>query len=273
MLEINKIYNMDCFLGMKEIKDQSIDLILSDLPYGVTNNKRDKILPLDKLWEEYERIIKDNGCILLFAQGKFYNDLINSNRKLFRYDLIWDKVLTTGFLNANRQPLRRHEQIAVFYKHQPKYNPQFEKGQPLHGKGKKYLHKPFINNNYGDFKIENDFRKGSTEKYPTSILKFQKTHPSRTRHPTEKPVELLKYLILTYSNEEDLILDNCIGSGSTAIASIKTNRNFIGFEIDKGFYEIAKQRINQEINECKGGDKNVRKLGSWKPTKCVGHLE
>ena len=208
------------------------------------------------LWTEYERIIKDNGCILLFAQGKFYIDLVNSNRKLFRYDLVWNKILTSGFLNANRQPLRKHEQIAVFYKKQPTYNPQFTIGKALHGKGKNYMDKGFINNNYGNFKMQEDVRKGSTEKYPTSILEFKKVHPSISKHPTEKPVELLEFLIKTYSNKNDLILDSCIGSGSTAIACIKEERNYIGFEIDLEYYETAIRRINNEIIS-KGGGKNV----------------
>ena len=208
------------------------------------------------LWTEYERIIKDNGCILLFAQGKFYIDLVNSNRKLFRYDLVWNKILTSGFLNANRQPLRKHEQIAVFYKKQPTYNPQFTIGKALHGKGKNYMDKSFINNNYGRFKLQEDTRKGSIEKYPTSILEFKKVHPSISKHPTEKPVELLEFLIKTYSNKNDLILDSCIGSGSTAIACIKEERNYIGFEIDLEYYETAIRRMNNEIIS-KGGGKNV----------------
>ena len=208
------------------------------------------------LWTEYERIIKDNGCILLFAQGKFYIDLVNSNRKLFRYDLVWNKILTSGFLNANRQPLRKHEQIAVFYKKQPTYNPQFTIGKALHGKGKNYMDKSFINNNYGRFKLQEDTRKGSIEKYPTSILEFKKVHPSISKHPTEKPVELLEFLIKTYSNKNDLVLDSCIGSGSTAIACIKEKRNYIGFEIDVEYYETAIKRINNEIIS-KGGGKNV----------------
>lgn len=251
MLEINKIYNEDCLEGMKKIDDKAIDLVLADLPYGLTNNKKDKIIPFKELWAEYERVIKDNACILLFAQGKFYIDLINSNRKLFRYDLIWNKILSTGFLNANRQPLRVHEQIAVFYKKQPQYYPQFKEGKALHGKGKKYMGKEFKNNNYGNFKMTEDKRKGSTQKYPVSILEFSKTHPSKALHATEKPVELLKYLIKTYSSKDNIVLDNCIGSGSTAIACMETERNFIGFEIDKKYYDIAINRIAKKEVEIK----------------------
>ena len=231
----------DCLELMKEIPDKSIDMILCDLPYGTTQNKSDIIIPFDKLWNSYERIIKDNGAIVLFAQGVFYVDLINSNRKLFRYDLIWDKVLTSGFLNAKRMPLRQHEQIAVFYKKLPKYNPQFTSGKPLHSKGKTYKDKPIVNQNYGVFHTADDSRAGSTEKYPTSILKFQKPHPSISVHRTQKSVELLEWLINTYTDEGETVLDNCMGSGSTGVACINTNRNFIGYELDEHYFQIAKE--------------------------------
>ena len=165
-----KLMQGDCLELMDKIPKSSIDLILCDLPYGVTQNKSDIIIPLDKLWEHYERIIKNNGAILLFGQGTFYVDLVNSNRKLFRYDLVWDKQLTSGFLNAKRMPLRQHEQIAVFYKKLPTYNPQFTQGKPLHSKGISYKNKEHTNQNYGEFHIIDDSRAGSTEKYPTSIL-------------------------------------------------------------------------------------------------------
>lgn len=211
---------------------------------GITQCKWDNKIDLNKLWVEYERIIKEHGVICLFSQTKFFYELVKSNEKLFRYDLIWDKVLVTGFLNANRQPLRRHEQIAVFYKKQPKYSPQMGVGQPLHGKGKINISKKIKNNNvYGEFKYLEDTRKGITEKYPTSILKFKKLHSSQMLHPTEKPVSLLEYLIKTYTNEKDVVLDNCMGSGSTGIACLNTNRSFIGIELDKNTFEIAKKRI------------------------------
>lgn len=240
-----KLYNADCLEIMKSIPDKSIDLVLCDLPYGVTQNKNDIVIPFQPLWEQYERVIKDNGAILLFCQGTFYIDLVNSNRKLFRYDLVWDKKLTSGFLNANRMPLRQHEQIAVFYKKLPTYNPQFTIGSPLHSKGINYKNKDIKNQNYGQFKVTDDLRAGSTEKYPTSILSFAKPHPSVTQHRTEKPVELLEYLIRTYTNENDTVMDNCMGSGSTGIACVNTNRNFIGIEIDKKYFDIASSRINR----------------------------
>ena len=237
----------DCLELMKDIPDKSIDLILCDLPYGTTRNSWDEVIPFDKLWAQYNRIIKDNGAILLFAQGKFYVNLVNSNMKMFRYDLVWDKELVSGFLNAKRMPLRRHEQVAVFYKHLPTYNPQFTQGKPLHSKGTAYQTKELTNNNYGDFKATDDDRAGSTEKYPTSIMKFQKPHPSVCVHPTEKPVALLEYLVKPYTNEGDVVLDNCMGSGSTGVACQNTNREFIGMELDEDYYKLACERIKKEV--------------------------
>lgn len=251
MIKINyELHKGDCLELMKNIPNKSIDLILCDLLYGVTQNESDVVLPLDILWEQYNRIIKDRGAILLFCQGVFFIDLVNSNRKMFRYDLVWDKVLSSGFLNANRMPLRRHEQIAVFYKKLPTYNPQFTVGAPLHSKGSSYKDKPPVNNNYGEFHSTSDDRKGSTEKYPTSILCFQKPHPSQTMHRTEKTVELLEYLIKTYSNKGDVVLDNCMGAGSTGIACAKTGRNFIGIEIDEKYFRIASERISCFANNA-----------------------
>ena len=242
-----KLLQGDCLELMKNISDKSIDLILCDLPYGTTQNKWDEVIPFDKLWAQYNRIIKDNGAILLFAQGKFYVNLVSSNMKMFRYDLVWDKELVSGFLNAKRMPLRRHEQVAVFYKHLPTYNPQFTQGKPLHSKGTAYQTKELTNNNYGDFKTTDDDRVGSTEKYPTSIMKFQKPHPSVCVHPTEKPVSLLEYLIKTYTNEGDTVLDNCMGSGSTGVACQNTNREFIGMELDEKYYKIACERLGVQL--------------------------
>lgn len=238
-----QLINADCLDRMKEIGDKSIDMILCDLPYGMTQHESDVIIPFKLLWEQYNRVIKDSGAIVLFCQGTFYVDLVNSNRKMFRYDLIWDKQLVSGFLNAKRMPLRQHEQIAVFYKKLPTYNPQFTQGQPLHTKGSRYKKKPINNQNYGIFDAVEDSRAGSTEKYPTSILSFQKPHPSVALHRTEKPVALLEYLIKTYTNEGEVVLDNCMGSGSTGVACINTNRSFIGIEKDTNYFNIAQKRI------------------------------
>ena len=237
-----ELYNDDCLRIMPRVAEKSIDLIVCDLPYGVTANRNDIVIPFAPLWKEYERIIKDNGCIALFAQGLFYVDLVNSKRELFRYDLIWDKILTSGFLNANKMPLRQHEQIAIFYKELPTFNPQFSKGNPVHNKGVLWKTKEINNNNYQTYFSMQTPK--SDDKFPKSIVSFQKPHPSRAYHPTQKPVELLEYLIRTYSNEGDLILDNCMGSGTTGVACKRLNRNFIGIELDKGYFDVARQRID-----------------------------
>lgn len=230
---------------MKGIPDGSVDMVLCDLPYGVTANKADIVIPFEPLWENYKRIIKENGCIALFAQGKFYVNLVASNPKMFRYDLVWDKVLTSGFLNANRMPLRQHEQIAIFYKKLPVYNPIFSTGKPVHGMGSAYLHEERKGRNYGAYRAVEDVRKGSTEKYPSSILRFQKPHPSVAIHRTEKPVNCLEYLIKTYTNPGETVLDNCMGSGSTGVACANTGRRFIGIELDEGYFSIASKRVTK----------------------------
>lgn len=230
---------------MKQIPSGTVDMIACDLPYGVTQNKLDIIIPFEPLWSEYKRIIKERGCIALFAQGVFFVELVQSNRKMFRYDLVWDKVLTTGFLNAGRMPLRQHEQIAIFYKKLPEYHPQFTEGKPLHSKGVSYMEKEHKNSNYGQFHMTDDSRKGSTEKCPTSIIRVPKPHPSIALHRTEKPVELLRWLILTYSSKGDTIMDNCMGAGGCGVACAETGRSFIGIEKDPGYFEIAKNRIEK----------------------------
>ena len=242
----NQIIKGDCLEQMKSIPDKSIDFICCDLPYGLTANKLDIIISFDELWNEYNRIIKDNGCIALFGQGLFYVDLVNSNRKMFKYDLVWNKILTSGFLNAKRQPLRLHEQIAIFYKKQPTYNPQMEVGEPSHSKGNKYKEKDVTNNNYGKINaVETDSE--SNLKYPKSIITFQKPHPSKALHRTEKSVECIEYLIKTYTNEGEVVLDNCAGSFTTAIACLNTNRKFICIEKDEKYFEIGKNRIIEKL--------------------------
>jgi len=245
MLKINEIYLGDCIQVMKDIDDKSIDMILTDLPYNITQNKWDQeIIPLDLLWKEYKRIIKDNGAIALFAQGKFSAKLIISNEKMFKYDIIWKKKdRVTGFLNANRQFMRNHEQILLFYKKQVTYNPIFEeKGKPLHSKGVKYLKKQGVNHNYGKYDTTiPETRKGSTKKYPKSVLNFDKPHPAK--HPNEKPIKLLEYLIKTFTNENEIVLDSTCGIGSTCVAAKNTNRRYIGIEIDENWCDISKNRL------------------------------
>lgn len=246
-------YNEDCLIGMNRIADVSIDMILCDLPYGVLNKsnqsaKWDCELPLDKLWKQFLRIIKPNGAIVLFGQGMFTAKVMMSQPKLWRYNLIWDKVGKSGFLNANRMPLRQHEDIMVFYQNLPTYNPQMAKCPPHkrnHSKGN--MLKPQTNRCYG--RIVETPTIISDEKFPTSIISIPKEHKVGSfYHPTQKSVVLLEYLIRTYTNEGELVLDNCMGSGSTAIACMNTKRNFIGFEIDKEFYDIAVKRINENKN-------------------------
>lgn len=251
MIEIDKIYNEDCLVGMSKIDDKSIDCIICDLPYGVLNrnNKNcqwDQIIPFDKLWTQYERIIKDNGAIVLFAQGMFTAELMMSNRDLWRYNLIWKKGnSTSGFLNANRMPLRNHEDICVFYKSLPTYNPQMRKGTPSHSRGKAFKEKAPANNCYGNFKMTDTVI--TDDKFPLSVIDIQKECKSKCWHPTQKPVELLEYLIRTYTNEGGLILDNCMGSGTTAIGCLNTNRHFIGFEANQEYFEKANERILEQI--------------------------
>ena len=239
-----KLMKGDCLERMKEIPDNSIDMILCDLPYGVTANKSDIVIPFDSLWEQYNRITKDNSAILLFGQGIFYIDLVDSNRKMFKYDLVWDKVLTSGFLNANRMPLRRHEQIAVFYNNPPTYNPQMTKGLPNHFR-KADDEEIESNKNYGSYKrIEQRY---DGMKYPTSIISFSKPHSSVSNHRTEKSVPMLEYLIKTYTDKDMVVMDNCMGSGTTGLACINTERDFIGIEKDESYFKVSCDRIRDNL--------------------------
>ena len=237
-----KLLNGDCLELLNDVDDKSVDMILCDLPYGQTHNKWDSVIPLDKLWKQYKRVIKDNGCIALFGQGMFTADLMYSNKKWWKYNLIWDKVLSAGFLNANRMPLRVHEDIAIFYKKPPTYNPQKVLGKKNHTKGKVKQNK---NNNYGKHNFVDNSDELGNMKHPKSILTFTRPHSSVMKHPTEKPVEVCEWLIKSYTNEGDVVLDNCMGSGTTGVACGNTNRKFIGMELDKEYFEQAVNRINQ----------------------------
>jgi|SRR5690625_110834 len=245
-MEINRIYNEDCLIGMKQLPDKSIDMVLCDLPYGVTKNDWDSVINLEKLWEQYNRVIKDNGAIVLFGQDKFSAKLMLSNEKYHRYNLIWDKELVTGFLNAERMPLRRHEDILVFYKNLPTYNPQKIYGRKNNSKGN-YKGKEHTNNNYGNFKQLDNREKLGNMKYPASIVSFQKPHPSKSIHPTQKPTSLCNWLIKSFTNKGDLVLDSCMGSGTTAISCIETGRNFIGYEQDNNYFKEAQDRIKRKM--------------------------
>lgn len=243
-MENIKLLHGDCLELMEDIQGKSIDMILCDLPYGQTaRNKWDTVIPFETLWKAYKRIIKDNGAIILFANGMFTADLMQSNRKMWRYNLIWEKTQPTGFLNAKRMPLRAHEDICVFYKKPPVYNPQKTKEH----KRKVSKAESKINckqsTNYGEYK---NFTYDSTERYPRSVLKYAKDIQKGALHPTQKPVKLLQFLIKTYTNPGEIILDNCMGSGSTGVACLHTGRRFIGMELDPEHYNTAVQRIEQE---------------------------
>lgn len=237
---LNKITQGDSIEEMRKISDKRVDMILCDLPYGTTACKWDTIIPFDLLWAEYERIIKDNGAIVLTASQPFTSALIMSNPKLFRYEVIWEKEQATNFMFLKKQIGKAHENILVFYKKQPTYNPQMIKtDKPIKSSG---------GNTSRTF--ENQTFKGSDnvrfEKYPCSVLKINRDR--RPKHPTQKPVALFEYLIRTYTNEGEVVLDNTIGSGTTAVACINTNRNFIGIEREPEYVAIANQRITEARN-------------------------
>ena len=229
---------------MKDIPSGSIDMILADLPYGTTKNKWDSIIPLGKLWEQYERVIKGNGAIVLFGSQPFTTALNNSNTKLYRYEWIWIKNNSTGFQLANKRPMKKHEIISVFYNKQPTYNPQ---GLQPYGKVNK---RGSMGDNWDEMSSNQYIQKYTN--YPTQLLEY--SYDKEKLHPTQKPVALFEYLIKTYTNEGETVLDNCMGSGTTAIACLNTNRNFIGFEMDKEYFDIA----NVRIDEHKVGETDIR---------------
>lgn len=239
MLEVNNLYHGDCLEIMKDIDDKSIDMILCDLPYGTTACKWDSIIPFEPLWEQYKRVIKDNGAIVLTANQPFTSALIMSNTKLYRYNWIWQKSYTTGFMNANKMPLKSHEDICVFYKKLPVYNPQ----GVVEVNKRQFRKKDKETTIYNDMGLKTGEYNQKFTNYPKDIIVT--TKKETTAHPTQKPVVLFEYLIKTYTNEGDLVLDNCIGSGTTAIACINTNRNYIGIEKDENYYNIANERIKK----------------------------
>lgn len=228
----------DCLLRMQEIPDASIDMILCDLPYGTTACKWDTVIPFEPLWAEYKRIIKKNGAIVLFGSQPFTSALVMSNPNWFRYSLVWDKKATTGFQTAKVMPLRRHEDIMVFYGAKPTYNPEME----IRGKPRKKGGSKVDNGCYGDLRSTESF---NNTYYPTSVLEFSNANKVGLVHPTQKPVALCEYLIKTYTNEGECVLDNCIGSGTTGVACMNTNRKFIGIEMEDKYFEISKSRIQE----------------------------
>ncbi len=236
-LQDNSIHLGDCLDIMKSIDNKSIDMILCDLPYGITaRNKWDSVIPFNQLWEAYLRIIKDNGAIVLTAVQPFASILVNSNIELFKYEWIWEKTKKTGFLNAKKQPLRNHEQVLVFYKNQPIYNPQGVSNiEKLCNRGND---PDGVGSNYNS---ANPIYTQTQTGYPASVLKIPSE--GNTVHPTQKPVKLFEYLIKTYTNENDLVLDNCMGSGTTCIAAKNLGRRYIGIEKDKSYFEICQERL------------------------------
>ena len=279
---------------MNRIQPHSIDLVFADPPYGHTKNIYDNVIPFESMWKAIHRIIKSDGAVCLFGEGKFYINLSASNIKEWRHEYTWNKVLTSGFLSSGWQPLRQHENIAVFYQKKPTYNPQFAIGKPLHGSGGNH-NKNFINSNYGKFEPTDDERAGSTIKFPTDILnypvkdkdivfyidgldyenqifeiadfvQFKKVHPSMAIHATEKPASLCDFIVKTYSNEGDTVLDFCCGSGSIPCAAKRNKRNYIGFDIgvclnpkspyfNVSWADITKKRLDEvEILQLKFND-------------------
>ena len=239
-----KIYNEDCLVGMKRIPDGSVDMILADPPFGTTGAPFDKRLPLNSMWEQFKRVTKKNAAIVLFSQMPFGAELIMSNRKMFRYEWVYQKALPTGFLNANKMPMRIHENILVFYWHLPTYNPQWFWSKPYKTNSTEHPTK-----NYRTHKRtphESDGRR-----YPVDVLKFKQpiTSNEKSWHPQQKPLGLLEYLIKTYTNEDETVLDATMGSGSTGVAAINTGRRFIGFETDKQYYQISLERMKAALEK------------------------
>lgn len=245
---INNVIEGDCLEIMKQLPDNSIDMVLCDLPYGTTQNKWDSVIPLDELWGQYCRVVKKNGAIVLTSQGMFTAELMISNPKMFRYKWVWEKSKSTNFLNAKKQPLRKHEDVCVFYRKQPVYHPQMMEGEP-YDKG---VRKNQLSGSYGDFQPVHVHSDG--KRYPTDIVYF-KTAESEGEvfHPTQKPVELGRYFVRTYTNPGDVVLDNTSGSGSFLVSALLEGRNFIGIEKNENvalfkngdidYIEVSKSRL------------------------------
>jgi len=240
-----ELIKWDCLEVMKDIPDKSIDMILCDLPYGTTACKWDTVIPFKPLWEQYNRIIKDNGAIVLTASQPFTSALVMSNVKMFKVNIIWNKKKAGNFVQGNIQPMKIHEDIVIFYKKQPTYNPQktkLDKPQKVRNGAKNRQDRKEAGGFGGTVIYSNKFE--ADKKLPTTIVEISKdNYGKNVFHPTQKPVALMEYLIKTYTNENDLVLDNCMGSGSTGVACKNLNRNFIGIELDETYFNIAKERI------------------------------
>ena len=262
---INNVFEGDCLEIMKQLPDKSIDMVLCDLPYGTTQNKWDSVIPLGELWQQYRRIVKDDGAIVLTSQGMFTAELMVSNPKMFRYKWIWEKSKSTNFLNAKKQPLRKHEDVCVFYRRQPVYHPQMIDGEP-YDKG---IRKNQMSGSYGDFQPVHVHSDG--KRYPTDIIYF-KTAESEGKvfHSTQKPVKLGRYFVRTYTNPGDIVLDNTSGSGSFLVAALLEGRNFVGIEknenvalFKKGdidYIAVTKKRLRDAWNSMSQEVKESLKL-------------
>jgi len=240
----NRVFLGDCLEIMKDIPDSSVDMVMCDLPYGTTQCKWDTIIPLDKLWEQYNRVCKINAPIVLTSAQPFTSALIMSNPKYFKYNWIWEKSKATGYLNAKRMPMRAHEDVCVFYRKPPVYNPKMVQGEP-YNKGK--AHRP--TDVYGEQRsvlVKND----TGLRYPRTVQYFKTAESEgKVYHPTQKPIEMFKYFIETYTNEGDLVLDNCIGSGTTALACLATKRDYIGIEMEEKYFDIVNERITNFMED------------------------
>jgi site-specific DNA-methyltransferase (adenine-specific) len=251
-----QLYQGDCLEVMKQISDKSVDMILCDLPYGSTSCPWDIVIPFDKLWEQYKRIIKDNGIICLFGSEPFASKLRLSNLDWYKYDWIWNKNKCGSPGLAKIRPIKTHETISVFCKGKGLYNPQMESGTPYF---RKHSGKYRENNmDYGFANSTKDIVNSGT-RYPKSIINISRDFSAQQQiHPTQKPVPLCEYLIKTYTNENDIVLDNCMGSGTTGVACKHLNRNFIGIELDPNYFEIAKNRIENEPTQLTLEQKDVK---------------
>lgn len=232
----------DCIDIMRDLPSGCIDMVLCDLPYGCTRNSWDTAVPFGELWDAYGRVVKPDGAVVLFGSGMFTADLMASNRGMWRYNLVWNKTTPTGFLNAKRMPLRSHEDICVFYRRPPKYNPVMTKAsrKVSSAASKRGSRAAASYGAYGRTGYDSD------ERYPTSVLEFATDKQREALHPTQKPVALLQLLVRMYTDEGDTVLDNCMGSGSTGVACIRTGRRFVGIELDDGYYAAATRRIGAE---------------------------
>lgn len=243
-----KLYLGDCLEIMKSIPDKSVDAVITDPPYGTTNISWDKPIDLQEFWKQTLRIVKDSAPIIIFSSQPFTTDLINSNRKIFRYEIIWNKTQAQGFLNANRAPLRAHENIVVFYRKQPVYVPQKTRIN-RNDLGREKKENPMRSKQYREMNRTVYFENGT--RYPMDVINFSNWNGAlfgniekSTKHPTQKPEDLMRYLTLTYSNIDYVLLDPFMGSGTTGVACVQTGRNFIGIEIDPGYFKIAEKRIH-----------------------------